>query len=71
MSYSQALLNYALQRLLGIKNDLVVNRVRLTPVEVQRREVLISDLQNNVNSLQNQVNATNQRLDGVNININL
>jgi hypothetical protein len=67
MSYSEALLNYALQRLLGVKTNLDKSRSTLTPAEIQRREALILDLQNNVNSLQNQLDLTKQKLGNVNI----
>jgi len=55
MSYSEALLRIALDKLLGIKTDLNQNRSRLTSQEIQRREVLIMDLENNTNALNNQL----------------
>lgn len=71
MSYSESLLRFAADRLLGIKSSFQVQRPTLSVQEIQRKEALILDLQNNVNSLQNQLAVTRQRTDGVNININL
>jgi len=68
MSYSEALLRYAAEKLLGVKTNLNTTRTNLTAQEIQRREALILDLQNNVNSLQNQLDLTRQRLDS-NVNI--
>lgn len=67
MSYSEALLNYALQKLLGIKTNLDRNRPSLSAQEIQRREALILELQNNVNALQTQLDLTRQKTDNVNI----
>ena len=71
MSYSEALLRIAMDKLLGIKTDLNQNRSRLSAQEIQRRELLIMDLQNNVNSLDNQLGTTRQTLSGIQINIQL
>jgi len=71
MSYSESLLRFAADRLLGIKSTFQAQRPSLTSQEIQRKEALILDLQNNVNSLQNQLAVTRQRTDGINININL
>lgn len=68
VSYSNALLQYALDRLLGVKTNLDKNRANLTAQEVQRREALITDLQNNVISLEDQLNLTREKLDS-NVNI--
>ena len=71
MSYSEALLKIALEKLLGIKTDLNQNRSRLSAQEIQRREMLIMELQNNTNSLDGQIGVTRQTLNGININIQL
>ena len=72
MSYSEALLRFAADKLLGIRSDLNRTRTTLSPQEIQRRETLIYELQNNVNALENQVGVTRQRLDSdVNIIIQL
>lgn len=71
MSYSEALLKIAMDKLLGVKTDLNNNRSRLSAQEIQRRELLIMDLQNNTNALNSQLGTTRQALSGINININL
>ena len=71
MSYSESLLRFAADKLLGIKSTFQTQRPSLTSQEIQRKEALILDLQNNVNSLQNQLAVTRQRTDGININIDL
>lgn len=71
MSYSEALLRFAADKLLGIKSTFQTQRPTLSPDEIQRRELLIMDLQNNVNSLENQLAISRQRTAGLNININL
>jgi hypothetical protein len=72
MSYSEALLRLAAEKLLGVKTDLTRTRSTLTSQEIQRREALIYELQNNVNTLDNQLGVTRQRLDSdVNIIIKL
>ncbi|SKB62956.1 hypothetical protein [Daejeonella lutea] len=71
MSYSEALLRFAAEKLLGIKSTFQTQRATLAPDEIQRREMLIMDLQNNVNSLENQLAISRQRTAGLNININL
>jgi len=72
MSYSEALLRLAAEKLLGIRSNLDQSRSGLSPQEVQRREALIFDLQNNMNSLDSQLGLTRQRLDSdVNIIIQL
>ncbi|MES2875637.1 MAG: hypothetical protein V4708_18070 [Bacteroidota bacterium] len=71
MSYSEALLRFAADKLLGIKSTFQAQRPTLSSQEIQRKEALILDLQNNVNSLQNQLAVTRQRTDGININIDL
>jgi hypothetical protein len=72
MSYSEALLRLAADKLLGIRSNLDRSRSTLTPDEIQRREALILDLQNNVYSLENQLGQTRQQLDSdVNIIIQL
>lgn len=72
MSYSEAVLKLALNKLLGIRTTFTQNRSTYTNQEIQRREALIYDLQNNVNSLQNQLGTTRQALDSdVNIIIKL
>lgn len=72
MSYSEALLKLGVEKLLGVRTNLDRNRTSMTSSEIQRRELLITDLQNNVNSLENQLGSTRQRLDSdVSIMINL
>ena len=72
MSYSEALLKLGIEKLLGVRTNLDQNRTSMTSSEIQRRELLINDLQNNVNSLENQLGSTRQRLDSdVSIMINL
>ncbi len=71
MSYSEALIRYAAERLLGIKSNFQNQRSSLSSEEIQRKEVLIMELQNNINSLENQLQTTRQRTDGININIML
>lgn len=71
MSYSEALIRYAAERLLGIKSNFQSQRSSLSSDEVQRKEILIMELQNNINSLENQLRDTRRRTDGVNINIML
>lgn len=72
MSYSEALLKLGVEKLLGLRTNFDRNRTSMTSSEIQRRELLITDLQNNVNSLENQLGSTRQRLDSdVSIMINL
>jgi hypothetical protein len=71
MSYSEALLKIALDKLLGVKTDLKNNRNTLEAQEIQRREVLIMELQNNTTAFNNQLSSTRKQLDGVNIVIQL
>lgn len=71
MSYSEALVRYAAEKLLGIRSNLQRDRSTLSAQEIQRREALILDLQTNVTGLESQIGVTRQRLDGVNINITL
>jgi hypothetical protein len=72
MSYSEALLKYAMEKLLGVRTNLNTTRVNLSTQEVQRREGLILDLQNNVTDLENQLDLTRNKLDSdVNIIIQL
>lgn len=72
MSYSEALLKYAMEKLLGVQTNLNTSRVNLSTQEVQRREALILDLQNNVTGLENQLNLTRTKLDSdVNIIVQL
>ena len=63
MSYSEALLKLAAQKLLGYRTNLDRERSTLSVNEIQRREALVLDLQNNVNSLDNQLGVSRQRLD--------
>ncbi|WP_026899243.1 hypothetical protein [Daejeonella oryzae] len=72
MSYSEAILSLAMQKLLGIRTNFDRDRSTLSSADIERREMLIMDLQNNVNSLQNQLNSSRQTLDSdVNIIIRL
>ncbi|MDF3077142.1 MAG: hypothetical protein K0S09_1031 [Sphingobacteriaceae bacterium] len=71
MSYSEALLRYAAEKLLGIRSNLTLYRPTLSNQEIQRREALIYELQNNINALEAQRSLTSQRLSGININIDL
>lgn len=72
MSYSEVLLKVAMEKLLGIQTNLNSTRSTLTSNDIERREAMIYELQNNVNSLENQLGSTRQRLDSdVNILITL
>ena len=72
VSFSEALLNLAATKLLGIRTNLTTNRSTYSAQEIQRREALILDLQNNINALDNQVVTSRQTLDSdVNIIIKL
>jgi hypothetical protein len=71
MSYTEALIRFAAERLLGIKNSFQNQRQHLDAQEIQRKEVLIMELENNINSLENQLKVTRQKTDGININITL
>lgn len=72
MSYSEALLRLAADKLLGIKSNLDRTRLTLSNEELQRKEALILDLQNNINTLNNRLELTEKRLDSdVNIIIKL
>lgn len=71
MSYSEALLRFAAEKLLGLKSTFQAQRPTLSSQQIQTREALILDLQNNVNSLENQLAISRQRTEGINININL
>jgi len=63
MSYSEALLKYAAEKLLGVRTNLNTSRVNLSSQEVERKEMLILDLQNNVASLENQLQLSRQKMD--------
>jgi hypothetical protein len=72
MSYSEALLRYAAEKLLGIQTNLNTSRVNLSSQEVERRELLILDLQNNVTNLEDQLQVSRQKMDSdVNIIVQL
>ena len=72
MSYGEALLQLALQKLLGLRTNLDRDRSRLSSDEIRRREALIYELENNTSALDNQLGYTRQRLDSdVNIIIKL
>ncbi len=72
MSYSEALLRLAANKLLGIKSNLDRTRLTLSNEELQRKEALILDLQNNINTLDNRLELAEKRLDSdVNIIIKL
>jgi hypothetical protein len=72
MSYSEALLKYAAEKLLGVRTNLNTSRVNLSSQEVERRELLILDLQNNVTSLEDQLLISKQKIDSdVNIIVQL
>lgn len=72
MSYGEALVRLAAEKLLGIRSNLDRSRTTLQATEIQRREALILDLQNNINAMDNQLGLTRQRLDtDVNIIIKL
>jgi len=72
VSYSEALIRLAAEKLFGIRTNLEQSRSTLSMQEVQRRESLILDLQNNVNALNQQVGSTKQQLSSdVNIIISL
>jgi len=63
ITYSEALLKYAVEKLFGIRKSLKTDKLNLSSQEVQRREMLILDLQNNVNSLENQLMQSRQKID--------
>jgi hypothetical protein len=72
MSYGEALVRLAANKILGLKSNLDQNRSSLSAQEIQRREALIYDLENNTNSVNTQLGVTRQRLDSdVNIIIKL
>ncbi|SDM44173.1 hypothetical protein SAMN05421813_11259 [Daejeonella rubra] len=72
MTYSEALLKFAAEKLLGIRTNLNTSRVNLSSQEVERREMLILDLQNNVTSLEDQLQLSRQKVDSdVNIIVQL
>ncbi len=72
MSYGEALVRIAANKLLGLKSNLDQNRSMLSAQEIQRREALISDLETNTNSVNTQLGLTRQKLDSdVNIIIKL
>lgn len=72
MSYGEALLRLAAAKILGLRTDLDRNRSTWSAAEIQRREAVIYDLENNSTALDNQLGLTRQRLDSdVNIIINL
>lgn len=72
MSYSEALLQLALQKLVGARTNLNRDRLQLSSTEIQRREALIYDLENNTTLLDTQLGVTRQRLDSdVNIIVQL
>ena len=72
MSYGEALTRLAAEKLFGIRSNLDRSRTTLQAPEIQRREALILDLQNNLNAMNNQLGLTRQRLDSdVNIIIKL
>ena len=72
MSYSEALLKYAVEKLLGVRTNLNTSRVNLSSQEIERKELLILDLQNNVTSLEEQLLISKQKMDSdVNIIVQL
>ncbi|MFD2161368.1 hypothetical protein ACFSJU_03135 [Paradesertivirga mongoliensis] len=72
MSYGEALLRLAAAKILGLRTDLDRNRATWSASEIQRRETLIYDLENNSVALDNQLELSRQRLDSdVNIIISL
>lgn len=72
MSYGEALTRLAAEKLLGIRSNLDRSRTTMAAPEIQRREALILDLQNNLNAMNNQLGLTRQKLDSdVNIIIKL
>lgn len=72
MSYGEALLRLAAAKILGLRTDLDRNRTTWSAAEIQRREALIYDLENNSMALDDQLELSRQRLDSdVNIIINL
>lgn len=71
MSYGEALLKYAVERLTGVRTDLNSRRSSYSADDIQRRENLILDLQNNVSALESQLAVTEQRMGLININVQL
>lgn len=71
MSYGEALIRLAMEKLLGVRTDLTQNRSRYSAAEIARREDLAYELENNIGDLRGQVDVTQQQLSLVNIDVNL
>lgn len=67
LSFGEQLLVTALEVLTKRKTQLDADRYRLTPVQIQRREVALIDLQNNVYVLENSLDNGNQRVATINL----
>lgn len=56
--YSRSILDYAIERLAGSRQQLVVMRTNNTPVaDIQKKELVVTELEQNVSLLQTLVNA--------------
>ena len=72
MSYGEALVRLAANKILGIRTNLDRDRNTLSSAEIQRRETLIRDLEMNRSNLDSQLGVTRQTLNSdVNIIIKL
>jgi hypothetical protein len=66
LSFGEQLLVNAIDVLTNRRSQLNATRTTLTPVQVQKREVVLIDLQNNVYDLQNSLDNGNQRVSSIN-----
>jgi hypothetical protein len=66
LSFGEQLLVNAIDVLTKRRSQLDASRSTLTPVQVQKREVVLIDLQNNVYDLQNSLDNGNQRVSSIN-----
>ena len=72
MSFAEALLSLAANKLLGLRTNLQRDRSTLSPEEIRRRELLIYELENNMILMDDQLVLTRRKLDSdVNIFLNL
>jgi hypothetical protein len=66
LSFGEQLLATALDVLTNRQTQLANTRATLTPVQIQKREVALIDLQNNVYVLENSLDSGNQRVATIN-----
>ena len=72
MSFGEALLRLAADKLLGLRTNLQRDRSTLSPEEIRRRELLIYELENNMILMDDQLVLSRRQLDSdVNIFLNL